>query len=154
MSKKEERVKAKHFAQLYRDLRKDREDAKNEPGAADFYYGEMEMHRRSDSWGTRRLLNAYWAVSGYGLRPLRSFIRLLVVVCGATLVLNAFGFQDSVDSSRGNPFLFVVGSLVNVTTFDTEVLTTTGQGIRVVLRLVGPVLLGLTVFAVRGRVKR
>ena len=153
-SKEAERVKAKHFAQLYRDLRKGREDAKNEPGAADFYYGEMEMRRRSDSWGTRRLLDAYWAVSGYGLRPLRSLIALLVVMCGATFVLNAFGFQDSVGSSRGNPFLFVVGSLVSMTTFDTGVLTTTGQGVRVVLRLVGPVLLGLTVLTVRGQVKR
>jgi len=28
------------------ELRKGLEDAKNEPGAADFYYGEMEMRRR------------------------------------------------------------------------------------------------------------
>jgi hypothetical protein len=33
------------IAGLYRALRKGREDAKNEPGAADFYYGEMEMCR-------------------------------------------------------------------------------------------------------------
>ena len=32
-------------AVLYRALRKSREDAKDEPGAADFYYGEMEMRR-------------------------------------------------------------------------------------------------------------
>jgi hypothetical protein len=36
------------LAALYRDLRKGREDAKDEPGAADFYYGECEM-RRHDS---------------------------------------------------------------------------------------------------------
>ena len=50
-------------------------------------------------------------------------------------------------------FFFVVGSLVSVTTLDTERLTTIGQNTRVVLRLLGPVLLGLTVLAVRGRVK-
>ena len=33
------------IAGLYRALRKGREDAKDEPGAADFYYGEMEMRR-------------------------------------------------------------------------------------------------------------
>jgi hypothetical protein len=33
------------LAVLYRQLRKAQEDAKNEPGAADFYYGEMEMRR-------------------------------------------------------------------------------------------------------------
>jgi hypothetical protein len=31
------------IAGLYRALRKGREDARDEPGAADFYYGEMEM---------------------------------------------------------------------------------------------------------------
>ncbi|MFZ1177322.1 MAG: hypothetical protein WAO15_13855, partial [Mycobacterium sp.] len=31
--------------EIYRDLRKGLEEAKNEPGAADFYYGEMEMRR-------------------------------------------------------------------------------------------------------------
>ena len=33
------------IAGLYRALRKGREDTKDEPGAADFYYGEMEMRR-------------------------------------------------------------------------------------------------------------
>ena len=33
------------IAGLYRALRKGREDLKDEPGAADFYYGEMEMRR-------------------------------------------------------------------------------------------------------------
>jgi hypothetical protein len=32
---------------LYRALRKGREDAKDEPGAADFHYGEMEMRRHA-----------------------------------------------------------------------------------------------------------
>ena len=40
-------------AVLYRALRKSREDAKDEPGAADFYYGEMEM-RRHDRGDRRR----------------------------------------------------------------------------------------------------
>ena len=36
---------APEIAGIYRDLRKGLEDVKNEPGAADFYYGEMEMRR-------------------------------------------------------------------------------------------------------------
>ena len=35
------------IAAIYRSLRKANEDAKNEPGAADFYYGAMEMRRHS-----------------------------------------------------------------------------------------------------------
>ena len=38
-------------AVLYRALRKSREDAKDEPGAADFYYGEMEMRRHDRGTG-------------------------------------------------------------------------------------------------------
>jgi uncharacterized protein YjbI with pentapeptide repeats len=34
------------IASAYRALRKGREDSKDEPGAADFYYGEMEMRRQ------------------------------------------------------------------------------------------------------------
>jgi uncharacterized protein YjbI with pentapeptide repeats len=34
------------IATTYRALRKGREDTKDEPGAADFYYGEMEMRRQ------------------------------------------------------------------------------------------------------------
>jgi hypothetical protein len=71
-------------AMLYRALRKGREDSKDEPGAADFYYGEMEMRRlakREESTAERRLrhfghwaaatsehavLWLYWLVAGYG----------------------------------------------------------------------------------------
>ena len=174
-------LKPKALAQIYRNLRKGREDEKNEPGAADFYYGEMEMRRRSDSWGTRRLLDAYWTLSGYGLQPLRSFIALAILLVIATLMLNVCGFKEpappvaplarasvlgmefelgliqeelNTRPSLGDAFLFVTGSLVSVTTFNPEVLTSTGQAIRVILRFIGPILLGLTVLAVRGRVKR
>jgi hypothetical protein len=34
---------ATRLVALYRQLRKAQEDAKNQPGAADFYYGEKEM---------------------------------------------------------------------------------------------------------------
>ncbi|WP_328587086.1 MULTISPECIES: hypothetical protein [Streptomyces] len=40
-----EHVGPAQLAPVYRALRKAFEDSKNEPGAADFYYGEMEMRR-------------------------------------------------------------------------------------------------------------
>jgi hypothetical protein len=40
-------VEPARIAAVYRELRKGREDAKDEPGAADFYYGELEMRRHS-----------------------------------------------------------------------------------------------------------
>jgi uncharacterized protein YjbI with pentapeptide repeats len=38
-------LEAARIQVVYRELRKGREDARDEPGAADFYYGEMEMRR-------------------------------------------------------------------------------------------------------------
>ncbi|MFD7283901.1 pentapeptide repeat-containing protein [Streptomyces sp. NPDC059862] len=63
------------LAPVYRALRKAFEDGKNEPGAADFYYGEMEMRRRDRTGSTRAergLLHGYWLLSGYGLRASRA----------------------------------------------------------------------------------
>ncbi|MER5200827.1 pentapeptide repeat-containing protein [Streptomyces sp. NPDC002755] len=81
-------------AALYRQLRKAFEDGKNEPGAADFYYGECEM-RRHDLTGTpkseRRLLWGYWLLSGYGLRASRAFAWLLAAMSLTVLCLMAAG---------------------------------------------------------------
>jgi len=79
------------IAALYRALRKGREDAKDEPGAADIYYGEMEMRRHtsgpangreSASRGQvdRAVLTVYWLISGYGLRAWRAFTWLAAVI--------------------------------------------------------------------------
>ncbi|MEU2354383.1 pentapeptide repeat-containing protein [Streptomyces misionensis] len=81
-------------AALYRQLRKAFEDAKNEPGAADFYYGECEM-RRHDTNGTpkgeRRLLWGYWLLSGYGLRASRAFAWLIAAMSLTVLLLMGLG---------------------------------------------------------------
>ncbi|MGW2055916.1 hypothetical protein ACWCOZ_18715 [Streptomyces sp. NPDC001840] len=73
------------LAPVYRALRKTFEDGKDEPGAADFYYGETEM-RRHGRTGTARaergLLHGYWMLSGYGLRASRA-LRWLAVPCSS-----------------------------------------------------------------------
>lgn len=83
---------------LYRQLRKAFEDGKNEPGAADFYYGECEM-RRHDRTGTlkaeRRLLWAYWLLSGYGLRAGRALGWLAAAMLATIVLLMAFGLPTS-----------------------------------------------------------
>lgn len=101
---------AAEIAGLYRDLRKGLEDSKDEPGAADFYYGEMEMRRlamrehrgrrhiapdqQQPSWVEHLLLDAYWALSGYGLRAWRALASLavLLTVCAALFTLPVFAY--------------------------------------------------------------
>ena len=142
---------------LYRQLRTVFEVARNEPGAADFYYGEMEMRRhaarnRSERW----LLNGYWLVSGYGLRGSRALAALAALILCAALVLQQTGFPGPVPSYL-YCVLYAVGSVVSLSLASGHlpaVLTAWGDAIRIVLRIGGPVLLGLAALAVRGRVKR
>ncbi len=165
----------------YRALRKGLEDIKDEPGAADFYYGEMEMRRRAASPHSveRFLLFVYWLVAGYGLRASRALATLLLVVAFATVGFVTVGFAPSAttayqqvtvpgDGTRYEPreILGAPSGWAEAVTYSaqsttsllraptTEPLTESGQVIEIVLRLLGPLLLGLAILAVRGRVKR
>jgi hypothetical protein len=169
---------ALEIAGIYRDLRKGLEDAKDEPGAADFYYGEMEMRRlaargsrhqntdrntpkgRRPSWTERRLLDAYWAVSGYGLRAWRALaaLTILLVGCAALFAMPVFAkprpgaavtFATSMEFTARE-------SLTLIRTSGAPTLEVTGAGtvLDIALRLLAPLLLGLAVLAVRGRIKR
>ncbi|WP_443032984.1 pentapeptide repeat-containing protein [Streptomyces sp. DH10] len=86
------------LAPVYRALRKAFEDGKHEPGAADFYYGEMEMRRHADDIprSERGLLTAYWALSGYGLRASRALAWLGAATLLTVVLLMAVGLaQDT-----------------------------------------------------------
>ena len=162
------------IAGLYRALRKGREDAKDEPGAADFYYGEMEMRRlarrrvhspdghrvgtrvgevsrgRVERW----ILTAYWLVSGYGLRAWRAVAWLAVVTVLLAVAFHIVGFVvPPHPASYWTSLLYAFRATLSLTD-DQVTLTAWGQLLQAVLRLTGPVLLGLALLALRGRVKR
>ncbi|MCI3220884.1 pentapeptide repeat-containing protein [Streptomyces sp. NP-1717] len=82
------------LAPVYRALRKAFEDGKNEPGAADFYYGEMEMRRQDRANSTRAeraLLHGYWLLSGYGLRASRALGWLAAALLVTVVLLTGIG---------------------------------------------------------------
>lgn len=84
-------------AALYRQMRKAFEDGKNEPGAADFYYGEMEMRRHNRTgtpFGERALLTAYWLLSGYGMRASRALGWLALAMMTTILLMMGFGLPN------------------------------------------------------------
>jgi hypothetical protein len=162
------------LAVIYRALRKGREDAKDEPGAADFYYGEMEMRRQAKrrearlAWRERqlgRVVNAeaehvvlwlYWVLSGYALRASRALAWLVSILAVATIVLAAVGLEQPTPASfparMGTSFLVALeGAVFRASE---QALTYVGRLVQAGLRFVGPVLLGLAVLSVRGRVKR
>jgi hypothetical protein len=143
---------------VVRALRKAQEDSKDEPGAADFYYGEMEMRRLASAtpWGERVILTMYWLVSGYGLRGLRALAWLVALVVGLAGLLQAIGFNGS-DPGFRDAVIYAAQSTISIASGNTaliENVSWAGEVLRIVLRLAGPVLLGLALLAVRNRVKR
>lgn len=162
------------IAGIYRALRTGQEAAGNQAGAADFYYGEMEMRRRTAARtaadrGERALLWLYWAISGYGLRASRALIGLICLVAGAAAFMHRFGFVDPVSPFGGpqstvptdptgllssSSLVYTLGAVSSLIGTEDVALTTAGLWIRAVVRLVGPLLLGLALLALRGRVKR
>jgi uncharacterized protein YjbI with pentapeptide repeats len=91
------------LAWIYRQLRKGREDQKNEPGAADFYYGEMEMRRVAlPRWRAERvLLGLYWLVSGYALRAGRALTALALLVAVVAGLFALWGLPAPVSPASG-----------------------------------------------------
>jgi hypothetical protein len=156
---------ATQLAGLYRALRKAREDDKDEAGAGDRYYGEMEMRRhaavkpaptrRGRSAGDRVILELHWLLSRYGVKPARSLIALIalttLLLIGAGL-LHFFGFHEP--RSYGRSLLFSIESAVSLLRPPDAKLSAGGEAIQITLRLLGPLLLGLALLAVRMRVKR
>ena len=66
------------------------------PGAADFYYGEMEMRPHSREFGIaeRAIIWMYWLLSGYGLRASRAFGWLLILIIGSGIAMSYVGFAE------------------------------------------------------------
>jgi hypothetical protein len=148
---------------IYRALRKGREDARDEPGGADFYYGEMEMRRLGrtlidePSTGTgsrpeRAVLWIYWLVAGYGLRGSRALAALAIMIAAIAVGLDRWGFPH--DRSYGSSLLFAVESSVSFLRAPDVNLTDAGDVLQIVLRLLGPLLFGLALLSIRSRVKR
>ena len=147
-------VNPSSIASLYRSLRKGREDSKDEPGAADFYYGETEMRRHARRHGAgsitdiprgqaeRGVLTAYWLVSGYGLRAWRALGWLAAVTLAFAIAFHLVGFaQPPQPATYWTSLLYTFRATVSLTG-DHVTLTAWGQLLQAVLRITGPVLLG------------
>jgi uncharacterized protein YjbI with pentapeptide repeats len=99
---RERRNHARRVANVYRALRKAWEDRKDEPGAADFYYGEMDMRRKATtSPAERMILLLYWLISGYALRASRALVSLAVAMTMFALLFVHVGFAESSSADQG-----------------------------------------------------
>jgi hypothetical protein len=142
-------------AAIYRGLRKGQEERKDEPGAADFYYGEMEMRRRAASGVEGKLLWLYWIVSGYGLRASRALAALGITIIAFGLAYYVVGFKTDASLYRAGLFsLESTSSLFRTPPTPNLALTPWGEVLQVVERLLGPLFFALIVLSVRARLRR
>jgi hypothetical protein len=142
---------------VYRALRKAREDTGDAPGAADFYYGEMEMRRVDGdrALGERLIVGTYWLLAGYGLRATRSLAALAAVLFLGGLGMWQAGFERSTTLAHSiRVSVESSSSLFRLQPESAAALTHAGIAIEWVLRLAGPLLIGLAILSLRGRVKR
>jgi uncharacterized protein YjbI with pentapeptide repeats len=86
-------VSAELLTDVYRSLRRVREGSADQPGAADFYYGEMLFRLRAPTTprAEKAILGAYWALSGFGLRAWRAMAALGILVVLTTVLLVGWG---------------------------------------------------------------
>jgi uncharacterized protein YjbI with pentapeptide repeats len=148
---------AREVANLYRALRKAREDVKDEPGAADFYYGEMELRRHAAPPFSveRAVLTLYWLVAGYALRAWRAFAALtMILVLAAWLLAYHHGLAAPQVMSFWGALRYSGRTAIGLLPRDQPALTPWGDVVQIAVRVVVPVLLGLAVLSIRGRVKR
>ncbi|MGW7081472.1 pentapeptide repeat-containing protein [Streptomyces sp. NPDC054866] len=120
------------LAPIYRALRKAFEDSKNEPGAADFYYGEMEMRRHDAATkpAERCLLTAYWALSGYGLRAARALAWLGAALLVTLVLIMGLGLPDHSPRQTATGTVPAGGGRVSLTVDKPDPKLTSGLGER------------------------
>lgn len=101
---------------------------KNEPDAADFYYGECEMRRHDTTrpQSERALLTAYWALSGYGLRATEALAWLGAAMAATIAVMVLWGLpvDDPKPTTTGRQA--AAGQQVTLTTDTPDPVNPTG----------------------------
>lgn len=169
------------LARIYRGLRKAREDMRDAPGAADFYYGEMEMRRLESRgelkhwrgvgpWalhaGSYLLLELYRLCGGYGVRPSRPLILFAILAMLAAiwvdvgdlvhhLVTVAGASQPKeVAADFGQCLVFVLRSALLLPTSPEVTANTGAEWVQIAARVLGPLFVGLFAFGMRARVHR
>ncbi len=100
------------------------------------------------------MLSLFWASSGYALRASRAIVGLVLTCVVFALGFTAFGFAGH--RSFADALIYSFGASARVATkTDNAPLTTSSSSIlAILLGIIGPLLFGLALLSVRGRVQR
>jgi hypothetical protein len=161
-----ERIPDGEMASIYRQLRVNLEGKGNRPASAFFYRGEMDSRRRAawqrGGWAGRTewgWLSLYRVVAGYGLRVAPPLLWFAAAWAVATVVFLGRGLVvlhggEYVSASWWQAASFTLQSMLSVFRPPDAVLGLGTTIVQVMLRVLGPILLGLAAFAVRDKVAR
>ncbi len=112
------------------------------------------MGNASRGQAERGVLNAYWLVSGYGLRAWRALAWLALITALFAAAFHLFGFaRPPQPVSYWTSLLYAFRANLSLTDGNVQ-LTAWGELLQGLLRITGPVLLALALLALRGRVRR
>jgi uncharacterized protein YjbI with pentapeptide repeats len=81
---------------LYRRLKQKYKEEHNETEASNWHYGEKEMFRKKKWWRRYNPVsfsNLYWFSSGYGERPIRAGLVILLLFVAVTILMSLFGLD-------------------------------------------------------------
>lgn len=145
-------------AQLYRQLKKNYEDARDYPGAGDFHYGEMEMTRKMH-WARGEYFNwfltkAYKILSGYGENIKKAVFWTGVILLAPALIYCWFGATVGESGTLG--FLDSLVRSLGYMTFRISQAPNEpwAKGLMFAQALIGPIQLALAALALRRKFKR
>ena len=155
---KERKDRLAAVEKLCHQLRQNYEDQRNYPDAGRFYHGEMEMRRKSNPW--RRYLPSlttlYWFSSGYGQRPLRAGLCVVLLFLLFGWLYTIVGLQ--VEGESTNTVGAALLHTAEVLTFTRErtysAVSDIGRWLSIVQMIVMPLQVALLVLAVRRRFQR
>jgi hypothetical protein len=119
------------------------------------HFAELAPNGRMRARCDRGVVFAYWLLSGYGLKASKAIAWLVALIVVAAVGLRLWGFTPEAPWERAGLFaLESTSGLVRMVNAPGYALTYIGEVIQFALRILGPLLLGLTFIALRARVKR
>lgn len=144
---------ALEVATTYRDIRRSFESRSDMSGAADFYYGEMEMRRHWARFAEKEMLTIYKYISGYGLKPLNAFAGWTLAIVTATSLIHSNSLLGEF-TPIGESLIFTIrASIPGIQTIPKD-LTTSLLAIETALRIWGTFTGAMFVLAIRNRLLR
>jgi uncharacterized protein YjbI with pentapeptide repeats len=156
--------KIKKVEILYRKLKQKYKEEHNEPEVSNWHYGEKEMQRKSSLF--RRyfplsFFNLYWLSSGYGERPLRAGIVLILLILIMSALFGLTGLKPNdgcvIKIKEWNDILNsdYLKATLQYATFDPKPDFMPVNGfLKIVAKLLIPLQAALFALAVRNRFRR